>query len=92
MGGDGRVMKDGGDWEVTELKYHLPSTEGTKITLCLLHGSRLIRLYLHPEKFPGWERISYFQVYLFPSLDEIMAPKHAGVCCSVRLSSGHEST
>lgn len=30
MGGDGRVMKDGGDWEATGLKYHLPSTEGTK--------------------------------------------------------------
>lgn len=30
MGGDGRVMKDGGDWEATGLKYHLPHTEGTK--------------------------------------------------------------
>lgn len=30
MGGDGRVMKDGGDWEATGLKYHLPSAEGTE--------------------------------------------------------------
>lgn len=92
MGGDGRVMKDGGDWEATGLKYHLPSTEGTKITLCLLHGSGLIRLHIYPDKFPGWERIPCFQVYLFSSLDQIMVPKHAGACCGVRLSCGHEST
>lgn len=83
-------MEATGRRQGSSITYH--PLKGLKITLYLLHGSGLIRLHIHPDKFPGWDRIPCFQVYLFPSLDQIIAPKHAGACCGVRLSCGHEST
>lgn len=52
MGGDGRVMKDRGNWEATGHKYHHP-LKGLKITLYLLRGNGQIKFHFHPVKSPG---------------------------------------
>ena len=49
----GRVMRDGGDWEATGLKYHFLPNEKTKNQPLPLHGTGLVRFHIQPGRAPG---------------------------------------